>query len=284
MVATADLLDGAVAAARAGGAVLVEGLQRPKQVQLKSERASIVTWADVAAQAAILGVITERFPDHAVLAEEDRGGAPVSHRGIARPDDRSRGENAMTWLVDPLDGTSNYAHGVPFACTSVAVRDAEGLAAGAIFDPFRGELFTAVRGGGAWLDGERLSASAVDAPSGALVCTGIQSDDADEIAAFGRRIVALSRHCRGVRCVGSPALCLAYVAAGRIDAFLERDATYAWDVGAGALLVTEAGGRIEDLDGGPLNLGPGLANVLASNGGIHAALADIIHTAEGSAG
>jgi fructose-1,6-bisphosphatase/inositol monophosphatase family enzyme len=285
MVATAaDLLDGAVAAARAGGAVLVEGLQRPKQVQLKSERASIVTWADVAAQAAILGVITERFPDHAVLAEEDRGGAPASPRGIARPDDRSRGENAVTWLVDPLDGTSNYAHGVPFACTSVAVRDAEGLAAGAIFDPFRGELFTAVRGGGAWLDGERLSVSAVDAPSGALVCTGIQSDEADEIAAFGRRIVALSRHCRGVRCVGSPALCLAYVAAGRIEAFLERDATYAWDVGAGALLVTEAGGRIEDLDGGPLNLGPGLANVLASNSGIHAALAAIVHTAEGSAG
>jgi myo-inositol-1(or 4)-monophosphatase len=93
-------------------------------------------------------------------------------------------------------------------------------------------------------------------------------------------MVALSRHCRGVRCVGSPALCLAYVAAGRIDAFLERDATFAWDVGAGALLVTEAGGRIEDLDGGPLNLGPGLANVLASNGRIHAALAEVVLAAE----
>ena len=100
------------------------------------------------------------------------------------------------------------------------------------------------------------------------------------IAAFGRRIVALSRECRGVRCVGSPALCLAYVAAGRIDAFLERDATFAWDVGAGALLIIEAGGRVEDLDGGPLNLGPGLANVLASNGGIHAALAGIARAAE----
>jgi myo-inositol-1(or 4)-monophosphatase len=122
--------------------------------------------------------------------------------------------------------------------------------------------------------------SAVDSPERALVCTGLQSDDPDAIAAFGRRIVALSRECRGVRCVGSPALCLAYVAAGRIDAFLERDATYAWDVGAGALLITEAGGRIEDLDGGPLNLGPGLANVLASNGGIHAALAGIVRAAE----
>jgi myo-inositol-1(or 4)-monophosphatase len=84
--------------------------------------------------------------------------------------------------------------------------------------------------------------------------------------------------------VGSPALCLAYVAAGRVDAFLERDATYAWDVGAGALLIGEAGGRTEDLDGGPVNLGPGLANVLASNGRIHAALADIVVAAERSAG
>jgi myo-inositol-1(or 4)-monophosphatase len=265
-----DLLEGAVAAARAGGAVLVEGLRRPKQVELKSERASIVTWADVTAQAAILDVIRERFPGHAVLAEED-------HPGASRVEAAQR---RATWLVDPLDGTSNYAHGVPFACTSVAVRDAGGLAAGAILDPFREELFTAARGGGAWLGDERLAVSAVDSPGGALVCTGIQSDDPDAIAAFGRRIVALSRECRGVRCVGSPALCLAYVAAGRIDAFLERDATFAWDVGAGALLITEAGGRIEDLDGGPLNLGPGLANVLASNGGIHAALAGIVRAAE----
>ena len=269
-----ELLDGAAAAARAGGAVLVEGLARPKQVELKSERTSIVTWADVTAQAAIIGVIAGRFPDHAILAEEDRAGG---------------GEGASvdppaTWLIDPLDGTSNYAHGVPFACTSVAVRDAEGLAAGAILDPFRGELFTAVRGGGAWLGGERLAVSAVDSPGGALVCTGIQSDDPDAIAAFGRRIVALSGQCRGVRCVGSPALCLGYVAAGRVDAFVERDATFAWDVGAGALLITEAGGRIEDLDGGPPNLGPGLANVLASNGSIHAALSEIVRAAEASEG
>jgi myo-inositol-1(or 4)-monophosphatase len=272
MTTVSELLEVAVAAARAGGAVLIEGLRRPKRVELKSERASIVTWADVTAQAAILEVIRERFPGHAVLAEEEDAGAAAGGAAAAEP--------RVTWLVDPLDGTSNYAHGVPFACTSVAVRDAEGLAAGAIFDPFRKELFTAARGGGAWLDDERLAVSAVDSPGSALVSTGIQSDDPEAIAAFGRRIVALSRECRGVRCVGSPALCLAYVAAGRIDAFLERDATFAWDVGAGALLITEAGGRIEDLDGGPLNLGPGLANVLASNGGIHATLASIVRAAE----
>lgn len=265
----ADLLDGAVAAARAGGAVLVEGLARPREVELKNERTSLVTWADVTAQAAIVDAIAERFPDHAVLAEE--GSAGVAE--VA--------EGTVTWLVDPLDGTSNYAHGVPFACTSVAVRDADGLAAGAVLDPFRDELFTAVRGGGAWLDGRRLAVSAAAAPGAALVCTGIQSDDPDQIAGFGRRIVALARHCRGVRCVGSPALCLAYVAAGRLDAFVERDATYAWDVGAGALMIAEAGGRVGDLDGGPVNLGPGLANVLASNGRVHDALAEIVHAAEG---
>jgi myo-inositol-1(or 4)-monophosphatase len=269
------LLETAVAAARAGGAVLVEGRRRPMEVARKNERTSIVTWADVTAQAAIVDVVTERFPDHAILAEE---GGPA---GAGSRDATPHGAgDAPTWLIDPLDGTSNYAHGVPFACTSVAVRDANGLAAGAVFDPFRGELFSAARGEGAWLDGERLAVSHADSPAIALVCTGVQSDDPEVIAAFGRLVVALIRHCRAVRCVGSPALCLAYVAAGRIDAFLERGGTYAWDVGAGALLIAEAGGRVEDLDGGPVNLGPGLADVLASNGAVHAALADIVHTAE----
>jgi myo-inositol-1(or 4)-monophosphatase len=254
-VSPIELLEVAVAAARAGGTVLVEGLERPKEVEHKTERTSIVTWADITAQAAIVQLIADRYPDHAILAEEGGAGRPA--------------EGAYTWLIDPLDGTSNYAHGIPFACTSVAVRDADGLAAGAIFEPFRGELFTVARGEGAWLGGERLAVSSTPSLDRALVATGIQSDDHDAVDVFGRRTVALLLHCRGVRCVGSPALCLAYVAAGRLDGFVERDATYAWDVGAGGLMIAEAGGRIEDLDGGPLNLGAGLANVLATNGTIH---------------
>jgi myo-inositol-1(or 4)-monophosphatase len=271
-----QLLEVAVAAVRAAGAVLVEGLRRPRQVTLKSERASIVTWADVTAQQAISDVITGRFPDHALLAEE--GDENPEHPEHREGDEGERGPGGVpvTWLVDPLDGTSNYAHGIPFACTSVAARDATGVAAGAILDPFRGELFTAARGGGAWRGDQQLVVSGTGALRDALVCTGLQSDDAVAVAAFGRRIVALSRSCRAVRCMGSPALCLAYVAAGRIDAFLERDATFAWDVGAGSLLIAEAGGRTEDLDGGPLNLGPGLANVLASNGRIQAELAEVV--------
>lgn len=265
----AELLEVAVSAARAAGAILLDGLSRPKQVQLKSERVSIVTWADIAAQAEVVRIISSHYPDHAILAEEDRG-------------DVADGE--MTWMVDPLDGTSNYAHNIPFACTSVAVRDSDGLAAGAIFEPFRGELFTAQRGGGAWLDDQRLQVSGTNALEQSLVCTGLQSEAPAAIADFGRRMVELATHCRGVRCVGSPALCLAYIAAGRIDAFLERDATYAWDVGAGALMIEEAGGRIEDLDGGPVNLGPGLANVLATNGRIHDALASLVREPDASVG
>jgi fructose-1,6-bisphosphatase/inositol monophosphatase family enzyme len=268
-LAPVDLLEVAVAAVRAAGDVLLQGLDRPKQVERKSERASIVTWADVTAQAAILDVVHGAYPDHAILAEE----TVSAEQATGAP-------GAPTWLIDPLDGTSNYAHGIPFACTSVAVRDRDGLAAGAIFEPFRGELFTAARGGGAWLGDVRLGVSSATALGEALVCTGVQSDDPGALATFGRRMVALLTHARGVRCVGSPALCLAYVAAGRIDAFLERDATYAWDVGAGGLMISEAGGRIEDLDGGPINLGPGLANVLASNGAIHADLAEVVRSAE----
>ena len=272
--ATDRYLAVAVAAARAGGAVLIEGLQRPKQIELKSERASIVTWADVTSQAAIFDVIGDAFPAHAILGEEGVGGAAGSDH---------------TWIVDPLDGTSNYAHGLPFACVSVALSDPHGVVVGAIFEPFRGELYTAARGRGAWLAddahgsesggelrGERLEVSSADSLARALVCTGLQSDDPAQIEAYGRRIVALYSSARGTRALGSPALCLAYVAAGRIDAFLERDATYAWDVAAGSLLITEAGGRCEDLDGGPLNLGIGVANVLGSNGLIHDDLAQLI--------
>jgi myo-inositol-1(or 4)-monophosphatase len=251
----------AAAAARAAGVILVEQLGRASELVHKNERTSVVTATDLAAQAEIERVIAGHFPDHTIVGEEGHGGA----------------DNAeLTWLVDPLDGTSNFAHGIPLACTSIAVTDRHGVVAGAIFEPFREELFTAVRGGGAWLDSTRLSVSETAQLGEAIVCTGVQSDDPAAVGAFGERIVRLCSNVRAVRCLGSPAVCLAYIAAGRIDAFVEADSTYAWDVGAGSLLITEAGGRIEDLDGGPLNLGAGLANVLASNGLIHDDVAALV--------
>ena len=257
----AELLDVAAAAARAAGGVLADERDRPLRVDHKNARTSLVTAVDLAAQSEIERVITRHFPEHSIIGEEGRAGTD---------------DGALTWIVDPLDGTSNYAHGVPIACTSVAVVDDAGPVAAAIFAPFQGELFTASRGGGAWLGTERLQVSDTTTPARALVCTGVQSDDPAAVAAFGRRVVDLAGTCRGVRCLGSPALCLAYVAAGRVDAFLEADSTYAWDVAAGALLITEAGGRIEDLGGGPLNLGAGISDVLATNGHLHDALASIV--------
>ena len=234
---------------------------RPLRVDHKNARTSLVTAVDLAAQREIERVIMQHFPEHSIIGEEGRAGAD---------------DGALTWLVDRLDGTSNYAHGVPIACASVAVVDGAGPVAAAILVPFQAELFTASRGGGAWLGTERMQVSGTAAAARALVCTGVQSDDPAAVAAFGRRLVDLAGTCRAVRCLGSPALCLAYVAAGRVDAFLEADSTYAWDVAAGALLITEAGGRIEDLAGGPLNLGPGIADVLASNGRLHEELASIV--------
>lgn len=261
-----ELLTVAVQAAEAAAAVLRAGLEGPITVDNKSERASIVTTVDLESQKAVFQVIGSAFPDHAILGEEGDGGAATSDH---------------TWLVDPLDGTSNYAHGIPFSCASIAVRDADGVVAGAIIEPFRGELFTATRGGGAWLGDRRLHVSPTERLARALVCTGLQTDDPVAIEAHGRRIAALHTHSRGSRGLGSPALCLAYLAAGRIDAFFERAGTYAWDVGAGSLMVREAGGRIEDLDGGALNLGPGIANVIATNGRIHDELATLIRSVDG---
>ena len=256
-----ELLEVCVAAAHAGGDVLVDGLSGPKRVEMKSARASIVTEIDLASQSRIFETISAAYPGHVIMGEEgDGGGADRSH----------------TWIVDPLDGTSNYASGIPFACVSVAVKDLDGVVAGAIFEPFRGELFTATRGGGAWLAGDRLAVREEPALDRILVATGLQSDDPDQIVAHTRRIEALHRHSRGPRMLGCPALCLAYVAAGRLDAFYERDATYAWDVAAASLMIHEAGGRCEDLDGGPVNLGRGVANVLGTNGAVHDDLFELI--------
>ena len=254
----AALLETAITAARAGGEKLIEGLARPKEVVLKSSRASIVTWADEASQAAIFRVLSTVHPGHALLGEEGTGG---------------RADGPYTWIVDPLDGTTNYARGLSPWGVSIAVRETGGpLVAGVIFDPLRGDLFAARRGGGTEL---RVSDTAEI--RAALVATGLQNDDDAIIHEYSLRVEELHRSCRGVRAIGSPALAMAYVAAGRLDAFLEKDATYAWDVAAGALLIAEAGGTATDFDGGPPNLGPGISNIVASNGSLHDDLLEIVN-------
>jgi myo-inositol-1(or 4)-monophosphatase len=256
-----DLTAVCAAAARAGGAVLLAGMERPKDVVAKSGKASILTWADEASQAAVFATIVERYPDHAILGEEGTGGTAGG---------------PFTWIVDPLDGTSNYARNLPFFCVSVAVRRTGGpLVAGAVLDPLRDELFVATTGGGASLIRQggppqpiKVSDSADLAR--ALVATGLQNDDEAVIGRYVERVRRLHLHGRGARSFGSPALVLAYVACGRLDAFVEHDATYPWDVAAAALLITEAGGRATNPAGGPLQLDrPEVADVLGSNGALH---------------
>jgi myo-inositol-1(or 4)-monophosphatase len=257
-VSDTNLLESALDAARAGGAILMEGLLRPTEIHQKTARSNIVTWADEAAQAVIVELLLGRYPSHAILGEEGSAGNPGG---------------PYTWIVDPLDGTSNYARGLSPWGVSVAVRETDGpLLAGVILDPLRDEMFAVERGGGTMC---RPSDTADI--GGALIATGLQNDDPAAIHEHALRIEQMHLHCRGTRAIGCPSFALAYVAAGKLDGFVEKDATYAWDVAAAVLLLEEAGGVASGFHGEPVNLGPGITNIVASNKAIHADLLDVVN-------
>ncbi len=257
-VSNTNLLESALDAARAGGERLMEGLLRPPEIIQKSARSNIVTWADEAAQVTIVELLLGRYPDHAILGEEGSAGNP---------------DGPYTWIVDPLDGTSNYARGMSPWGVSIAVRETGGpLLAGVILDPLRGEMFAVERGGGT-----TCVPSDTATIGGALIATGLQNDDPAAIHEHSLRIEQMHLHCRGTRGIGCPSFALAYVAAGKLDGFVEKDATYAWDVAAAVLLLEEAGGVATDFDGGPVNLGPGITNIVASNAQIHRDLLDVVN-------
>jgi myo-inositol-1(or 4)-monophosphatase len=223
-------------------------------------RADLVTEVDEAAERAIIRQIRARFPDDGIVAEESAAdGAGDGRR----------------WIIDPVDGTANYVHGHPFVCVSVALADEKGPAVGVIHAPFLGEVYHAIRGGGAFLNDRPLRVSSVDSPSGALLATGFpfKAGKGDPEAYF-RLVADVIRVTHGVRRAGSAALDLAYVAAGRVEAFFETGLK-PWDVAAGMLLVTEAGGHV---GGWPGDADPPLVTgrVLASNGALHAWLSSVV--------
>ncbi len=231
----ADLVEGCMEAVRRGGAILAERFTRPRTIEMKGS-INLVTDADRASEEAVVGFLRSRFPSAAILAEESG-----EHAGAASAE--------LRFYVDPLDGTTNYAHGLPHFAVTVGVADAGGLAAGAILDPLRGDLFSASRGGGAYLGDRRLAVSPSRKLREALLVTGF-AYDWDTTAEYGLRVFGeFTRRARSIRRFGSAALDLAYVAAGRFDGFWE-ERLMPWDVAAGILMVREAGGRVSDLDGG----------------------------------
>jgi myo-inositol-1(or 4)-monophosphatase len=249
----------AVAAAERAGAVLLQRFTQPRTVEKKG-LIDLVTDADRAAEEAALAVIRGRFPGHAILAEESG----------------AHGASGVRWLLDPLDGTTNYAHGLPHFAVSVACEVDGRLEAAAILDPCKGELFTAVHGRGAKLNGRAISVSTCDTPRDALLATGfpywITERPAELLALFGGVLPQV----QGIRRFGSAALDLAWVAAGRYEGFFELGLK-AWDEAAGVLLVREAGGVVTSLPGGPFTLGAG--SITAAGPALHGPLVALLQAA-----
>lgn len=213
----------------------------------------LVTDADKRSEEAIVASLLSRFPDHQVLAEEGtRRGSSSSYR----------------WIIDPLDGTTNYAHGYPHFAVSIGLELDGEVIVGAVFDPMLDEMFVAQTGMGATLNGRPLQVSHVDRLVDGLLCTGFPYD-----RGFFPRSLRRWNHfvmqAQGVRRDGSAALDICYVAAGRFDAFWE-DHLFPWDAAAGVLMVVEAGGTVSDFDGGPPDLFKG--DLVASNGHLHRAM------------
>jgi myo-inositol-1(or 4)-monophosphatase len=260
-------LAAAVEVVLAAGRIQQRGRREGFRVDKKG-RIDLVTEIDLECERMCRAVVAERFPDHDVLGEELGAGAAPSA--------------PVRWIFDPLDGTTNYAHGLPIYCSSLALEIGGVVQVAAIFDPTRQELFTAERGVGAFLNGERLRVSDAGALVDALLVTGFPYDVHRRSAQLVRLFAAFLDGSRAVRRLGSAALDLCYVAAGRFDGFWEQHLK-PWDVAAGALIVAEAGGRVTGMDGGEFDLSGG--HLVASNGRVHQAILDTIHaTRTGASG
>jgi len=242
-------LDACLEIAREAGGLLSDFAQRRIGFELKGDF-DLVTAADRASEKLIVERIRARFPEHSIVAEEGGG---------------HKGSSDYCWYVDPLDGTTNFAHGFPMYNATLAVEHAGEMLAGAIFDPIRQEVLSAERGSGAYLNGERIHVSTVATIADSLVATGFPSRKRHEnVNVHFYYQLAMLTH--GVRRAGSAALDLAYVACGRLEAFWEFGLN-PWDMAAGLLIVKEAGGACSDMDGGTAKLRG--RHILADNSRVH---------------
>ena len=230
----------------------------PDQISEKA-RNDLVSAADLASEQAIIGAIRERFPEHRILSEE----AGWSNRSVSGP----------TWIVDPLDGTTNFIHGIPQFAISIGVAEKGAVEFGVILDPVKNDVFSAARGRGAWWNGKRCRISDRDGLDGALLATGFPFKAhrlLDPYLAIFRDVFL---RCKAVRRPGAAALDLAYTAAGLFDGFFEFQLS-AWDIAAGSLLVEEAGGTITDMNGGPEHMESG--DVVCGSPGVHRELLEVV--------
>lgn len=254
----ADYERAACEAARAGGEVLRRRFRETARPRV--ERKGIhdfVTEVDREAEAAVVGYLNRHFPDQPVMAEEGTPGAAAA---------------GFRWVVDPLDGTTNFIHGLPTFAVSVALEDPSGPLAGAIYDPVHDETFHARRGGGSRLDGHPIRCSDLERLDDALIATGFPFRELSRLPGYLEALEVVVRSTAGVRRAGSAALDLAFTACGRYDGFWEIGLSR-WDVAAGALLVREAGGEVTDVAGGQEFLLSG--DIVAAGAKLHAAMLEI---------
>ncbi len=250
--------------ARRAGALQRERYETDLTIDSKSASIDLVTEVDRACEALIVSAIRAAFAADAILAEEGGVGAGPGAE--------------FRWIIDPLDGTTNFAHGFPRFCVSIGIERRDERVIGVVYDPLLDECFEAARGAGAWLGTRRLRVSRETELGRGLFATGfpydVHASDDDNLEAFARVV----KSARGIRRDGSAALDLCYVAAGRIDGYWERK-LHAWDVAAGILLVEEAGGRVSDEQGGPVDRSG--RELVATNGPLHAALLEKVRRRPG---
>lgn len=248
----------AVKAARKAGAIIVRHIDQLDQLTVEVKgRNDFVSAVDKLAEEEIIYTIQDTYPDHAILGEESG----------------SQGDSDYQWIIDPLDGTTNFLHGYPQYAVSIAIAHKGAVEHGVIFDPLRNELFVASRGGGARLNDIRIRVSKANALQRALIGTGFPFRHNKNIDGYFEYLKAVMQNSHGIRRAGSAALDLAYVACGRLDGFWESDLS-PWDIAAGSLLIQEAGGLVSDFDGNDRFLDSG--NIIAANPKIFIALTKII--------
>ena len=259
-----DYLDVAVEAALLAGRYQRFRFASQVAVDMKGDK-DLVTEVDRDSERMIVEHLLARFPDHMILAEE--GEYP-------------RTGSSLRWIIDPVDGTTNYAHGFPWFCASIALESAGELLAGVIYNPMHDEMFTATKGGGAYLNGRRLHVSTRSPLRDTLLGTGFPYDCATDPANNFASFIAFQKAARGIRRAGAAALDLAYLAAGRLDGFWELKLK-PWDVAAGVLMIREAGGTVSTFDGSAYDVSN--HRIVASNGLIHDEMVAMLAATQGGA-